>query len=85
MNLSQIDENVFNFSLPSLGKKTSPLLPRIHASIQIWPLSSIDTKYRLTSEGAARGWRFIMRSKNPAGSEPLEKATFANRAVVTLK
>ena len=55
---SQMDEKVSIWSSPSFGKNTSPPLPRMHANIQIWPLSSGDTKYRFTSDGAANGCFF---------------------------
>ena len=65
-------------------EKISPFCPNKQANIQICPLSSGETKYRFTSEGATNGCFFITRSIKLAGSEPLENATFAKRAVVTL-
>lgn len=81
---SQMLLNVRICSFLNLGKKMSLLLPKIHANKHICPLSSGETKYRFTSHGAVSGCFFIILSSHPCGNEPFEKATFANRAVVTL-
>lgn len=78
-----MEEKVLTCSLPSLGKNISPLCPSMQASMQISPLSSGETKYRVTSFGAERGCLLAILCIHPSGSEPLLKATLAKRAVVT--
>ena len=63
----------------------SPLFPKILVNRQISPLSSGDTKKRLTSDGQEIGCLCYNLSKYPYNKDPFEKATFAKRAVVIFK
>ena len=62
----------------------SPESARTLAARQSSPDSTGETKKRRMPSGQLSGWRLAMRFSHPIGSEPLEKATFAKRAVTIL-